>query len=275
MQIRIFTILVVALVFAACGKKPATEAELAQAHFLAAEQYFADNKLNAAKFELDTIKSLYPKQVAVRRRADSLFIKIQLIELKRNLVYADSLLRVKQPSLDSAARNFVFEKNESYEDLGNYVYKALRTEVKAGSTYIKPLVDENGNFLLTSVLYGGAIGHYQARFSVGSLFAETDKVTPDMGYSHSFVDNGSTIETVIYKGDSNKEIAAFVQQNADKAILVTLTGAKGKRSYTLSAAERKAISESYNLSVIVSDVRNLERIVETSKKKIILYENEI
>lgn len=274
MKLRLIGLFLLAMMLVNCGGKKLTEQEQAQAHLEKAQQLFKEHKINAAKIQIDSINNLFPKQIEIRKKANAIFTQIQLIEQKRNLIYADSLIRVKKVTLDSMTRNFVFEKDEKYEDVGNYIYKAQRAETSAGRTYIKALVEETGAFLLSSIYCGTKpIKHFSAKFAVGDLFAETEKVTDD-GYSYSYTDNGCTYENVVYHSDANKSIASLIQQNAKKPVSVTLNGTKGNKSYTLTETEKKAISEAYNLSVVLSDVKNLERIINVSKKKIILYESE-
>lgn len=274
MKLNFIALVLVIFTLSSCGPSKLSDKELALDHLNKAERCFSKNELNAAKLQLDTINKQFPKEVATRKKADMLFTRIQLLEQKRNLVYADSLVIIKQVEFDSIAKNFNFEKDEKYEDVGNYIYKKQGTEENAGRTYIKPLVEETGMFILSS-LYCSVkpIKHNHAKFSVGDLFAETEVVPEESGYNYSFKDGNATFETVIYRSNSNEAIANFVQQNANKPILVTLTGAKGKMSYTLSSNEKKAISEAYNLSIVLKDLQNLKRIIKSSKKKILIFES--
>lgn len=259
-----------------CGPKKLTEEELAQKQLSNAESCFESQKLNTAKMHIDSINNLYPKQIGIRKKANLIFSKIQLIELKRNLIYADSVLKLKQVEFKNRAKNFTLEKDEKYEDIGNYIYKKQKTENNTGRTYIKPMVEETGTFILSSIYCSqNAIKHQSAKFSVGNLFAETEIVPEESGYNYKFVDDNTTYETVIYRDQSNEGIAIFIQQNIDKTITVNLIGKKKNSNFILSQSDKQAISEAYNLSVILKDIRNLERIIKTSKRKIILYESDI
>ncbi|MDR3704770.1 MAG: hypothetical protein P4L28_02550 [Paludibacteraceae bacterium] len=273
MKVRLIAFPILILLLFSCGSKKLTDKEQAQAHLEIAQKLFKSNKLNAAKIQIDSINKLFPKEVSVRKKANDIFTQIQLIEQKKNLIYADSLFKIRKVTLDSMTRNFSFEKDEKYEDVGNYIYKSQRAENNTGRTYVKALVEETGTFLLSSIYCGAKpIKHFSTKFSVGDLLAETETVPDGSGYNYTYNDNGNTYENVIYRTDANKSIASFVQQNAKKPILVTLTGKSGKKTYTLSEGEKKAISEAYNLSVVSSDVKKLERVINVSKKKIILYE---
>jgi len=258
-----------------CGPKKLTDEELAQQHLAKSEKLFNSNEINAAKMQIDTINKFFEKQVAVRKKANTLSYNIQLIEQKKNLIYADSVIKIKQREVDSIAKNFKFEKDTAYEDLGNYVYKSQRVENTLGGTFIRAYVDEKGKLYLSSLYCSKVpLKHFSARFTIGDIFAETEKVTDD-GYNHSFKDGEATFETVIYKSNANKEIGTLVQQNSGKTIVVTLQGEKRKATFLLTSNEKKAISEACNLSVYLTDLKNLERIITVSKKKIILLEENL
>lgn len=273
---KLFVAAIFILLLNSCGQKKLTDEELAQMQLKNAEQCFSSNKLNTAKLHIDSINNLYPKQVAIRKKADLIFSKIQLIEQKRNLIYADSVLRLKQQEFKALSKNFILEKDEKYEDVGNYIFKKQKAEDNAGKTYIKPLVEESGALIISSIYCSThPIKHHSAKFSVDNVFAETETVPEESGYNYSFVDGQATFENVIYKSQTSEGIAAFIQQNIDKNITVTLLGKKGKTSFSLSTNDKKAISEAYNLSVVLKDIKDLERIIKTAKRKIILYEASI
>lgn len=258
-----------------CGPKILTEEEQAQIHLQQADSFFSKQELNGAKMQIDSINKLFPKQVAIRKKARTILYNIQLIEYKNNLIYADSVIKIKQLELDSVLKNFTLEKNKDYQDIGNYIYNNQRTENKIGSTFIKGYVDEKGLLYLSSNYCSEApIKHFSAKFSIGDVSVETEEVRDD-GFNHSFKDEDKTFERVIYKSIANKDIATLVQQNSGKTIVVTLQGEKRKSSFCLTSNEKRVISEAYNLSIILSDLKNLERIIEISKKKIILLEKNI
>lgn len=275
MKYKALIFCVLTLLLNSCGPKKLTEEELALEHLHKTDSLLQLNLFNAAKLQIDSINTLYPKQIAVRKKATTLLYQIELTEHKKNYIYADSVIKIKQLEFDSVAKNFSFEKDTAFQDIGNYVYKNQRTEYKATSTFIKAYVDETGLLYLSSNYCSSyPLHHFSAKFSIGDVYAETEKVTKD-GFNHSFKDDDKTIERVIYKSLSNKDIGTLVQQNIGKTIVVTLQGEKRKSNFTLSTNEKKAISEAFNLSVILTDLKNLERIINISKKKIILLEDHI
>ncbi len=235
----------------ACGPKEPTEKELAQKQLEIADSCFKNNQLSSAKLHIDTINNLYEKQIAVRKKADSLFTQIKLIETKRNLIYADSVIKFKQAEFDKLVKDFRYEKNEKYETTGKYIYKWQRTENIAGTSYIKPLVEEMGLFTITSVLCSDfPINHQSAKFMVNDISAETEVVPLESAYNHRYND-GMYFETVVYRNSSNEGIAQLIQEYKDKTIKVILQGEKKKTTIWLSNTEKEAITKAYNFSVVL------------------------
>ncbi len=248
-----------------------SDKKLAEQHLQKAEILFNARQYNAAKLQIDTINTVYRREIEVREKSKSIANKIQVIELDRTINYTDSLLRIKRAELDSLDKNMVLEINEKYETEGKYVYKQQKLSGNSARTFIKAMVQENGEFMLMSSYAGGkALKHNAMKFSAGDLFVETQPI-PDSNYQNSFESEGTVLETTMYKGTDNKAIATFVQENMAKTITVTLEGSEGKTTFTLTPTEKKAISECYNFSVVLSDIKNLERINKTSKKKIEIY----
>ncbi len=268
MNTKFFTITALLLVMFAC--KP-SDKKLAEAHLQKADTFFVQKRYNDAKLQIDSINTLYSKQLEARRAAKVIFNRIQVVELNQTIAYADSLLKIKQFELDSLSKNMVFEKNEKYETDGRYVYKQQKLSLNSARTFIKAMVEESGKFVLLSS-YAGAkkLKHMAFKLSVGDMFVETDPV-PNDNYQNSFASEGVFFETTIYKGDANKAIASFVQENIDKPIQVSIIGKEGKTTYTLTNVEKKAISECYNYSLVLSDIKGLERIRKVAQGKLKLY----
>jgi hypothetical protein len=257
--------------FATSCKKELSELELAQQQLKQAEALYAKNDFTAAKLHIDSLNNLYPKQVDLRKKARTILYNIELTEAKRKLIFADSMYQVVKPVVDSVAKPFKFEKDTAYETLGNYIHKTQITESKLGNNFIKAYVNENGKFYLSSRYCSKSpINHQSAKFSIGDIYVETPVITDD-GYTHYYKDEDIYHESVIYKDSAtNKSIVQFVNENEGKTISVTLSGEKKSSKFYLSKNEEKAMKEAYNLSIYVTELKKFERMIDVSKKKIIL-----
>ena len=94
--------------------------------FQRAESSFATGDYSLAKLQIDSIRTLYPKAFEVRKAGIKLMQQVDLQEQQKTLVYLDSVMAVKQASLDSIKGNFVLEKDTAYQEVGNYFYPTQR-----------------------------------------------------------------------------------------------------------------------------------------------------
>lgn len=254
------------IIFVSCNPRKAQEKQ-ADERLKQIEQLINENALNSAKIQIDSIHLLFPKLVEKRRIAAALEDTIVRRESARNLVYCDSILPFKQHEADSIQKNFRLEKDTVYQQFGNFVYKTQRTESNANRTYLKSYVDENADFYLISNYTGGKIEHISVRVSINDLFAQTDSIETSNSNYHSFDDGGTHWETITFKNEADKGVASFISQYATERIKITLYGKK-TYTYYLSDADKKAISETYNLWVVKKDVIKLLKEIKKSKIKI-------
>lgn len=259
-------LLLVLLVLGSCNSREAQEKD-ADKRLKHIEQLIAENALNAAKIEIDSIHSLYPRLVSRRRIAAAYEDTIARRESSRTLAYCDSILPLKQHEADSIQKNFRFEKNEKYQQFGNFVYKTQQTESNSNRNYLKSYVDENADLYLISNYCGGKIEHTSVEVSAGDLFAHTDTLSTSSSAYHSFNDGGSHWETLTYKNAEDKGVSAFIAQNSSARLKVTLYGKKSY-VYYLSDADKKAIVQTYQLWIVKKDVAQLQKEILKAKYKI-------
>jgi hypothetical protein len=245
-------------------QKQEKEADIRLKHI---EQLIDKDLLNAAKIEIDSIHSLYPRLVNKRRIAAALSDTIVRRESSRSLAYCDSILPQKQHEFDSIQKNFRFEKDKIYQEVGNYIYKTQQTESNSSRIYLKAYVDETANLFVISNYCGGKLDHISVEVAAGDLFAHTDTIdTSDPNY-HSFTDGGQRWEVVTFKNDAGKDVASFVAQYLSKQIKVILHGKKNY-SYYLADSDKKAIAETYHLWVVKKDVVKLQLEIKKATAKI-------
>jgi len=263
---RISIICISITLFISCNSHEKQEKQAAE-RIKHVEQLISKNAYNAAKIEIDSIHFLFPRLVDKRRIASSLEDTIVCLESARTLAYCDSILPTKQREADSIQRNFRFEKNDKYQELGNYVYKTQQTENNANRIYLKTFVAENADFYLVSNYCGGEIKHSSVEVSVNDIFAHTDTINTSNSLNHSFNDGGTHWEAVTFKNNADKGVSAFIAQYASMRIKVTLYGKKSY-VYYLADTDKKAITETYHLWVIKNDVAKLQKEIKKATLKI-------
>jgi len=257
---RIFYFILIFTLFISCNsrKKLEKQADIRLKHI---EQLINKNSLNAAKIEIDSFHLLFPRLVSKRRVAAAFEDTILRRESSRSLAYCDSILPFKQHEADSIQRNFRFEKDKIYQETGNYIYKTQKTENNATRIYLKAYVDENADFYLISNYCGSKLDHVTVEAIANDLFAHTDTIDTSNPDYHSFTDEGQRWEVVTFKNDAGKAVAAFISQYFTQQIKVVLHGKKNY-SYYLQDSDKKAITESYHLWIIKTDVAKLKKEIK-------------
>jgi len=264
--LKTISILLILLFFSSCNSRQ-TQEKLADKRLDHIQILINQNAFNAAKIEIDSIHSLFPSLVSKRRIAASLADTIVRCESSRSLEFCNSILPFKVHQMDSIQKNFRFEKNLKYQDIGNFVYKNQQTESNAGRTYLKTYVDENADLYLLSKYCGQKIEHGSIEVSANDLFAHTDTIKSSDPNYHAFEDGGLHFEEVTFKNQAEKGVLEFIAQTNAKILKITL---HGKKTYTyyLSDGDRKAIIETYHLWKVKKDVVQLQKEIKKATFKI-------
>ncbi|CCZ70513.1 putative uncharacterized protein [Bacteroides sp. CAG:702] len=226
--------------------------------FQRAELSFASGNYNLAKLQIDSIRTLYPKAVDVRKAGVRLMQQVDLHEQRKTLAYLDSMMQVKQAALDSIKDRFVLEKDTAYQETGNYFYPTQVVEKNIGRSFLRAQVNELGEMLLTSIYCAGrSIHHTAVKVSTdGDLFAQTAP-SPD---SYETTDLGRPIEKADYRvGKDDGGVAAFIVANQDKRRF--RLEFIGDRNYTttMRTDDVKAIAAISDLARILSAMEQIRK----------------
>ena len=255
----------IATLVAGCGG----DEKAARARLENAWTMYENNELFSAKNEIDSIRTLYPKEVKVLKESLKLMRLVEEKEAERNIAFCDSLLPIKQQELEKLKDGFVFEKDSLYEEIGNYIRKRQTIERNIQRCYVRCGVSEKGEMYLASVYYGGrAIDHTGIRLSTpDGQFAVTASIPYDGGLNYHFKDMGNVTEVVTYKGDHCVDAVKFIFANEKKRIKVEYTGGKPYIIY-MAEADKNAIVNTFNFATILSDINNMITLKQKSEKKI-------
>lgn len=233
--------------------------------FQRAESSFATGDYSLAKLQIDSIRTLYPKAFEVRKAGIKLMQQVDLQEQQKTLVYLDSVMAVKQASLDSIKGNFVLEKDTAYQEVGNYFYPTQTVEKNIGRSFLRGQVNERGEMSITSIYCaGGKLHHRAVKVSVDDLFAETP-ISPDC---YESTDLGKAIEKADYKLGADGGVIAFIKANQDKKrIRLEFIGDRNYKT-TMQPNDIKAIAELSRLAQILSSIEAIKKEQNEANLKI-------
>jgi hypothetical protein len=258
--------LFIALILTSCGNDNESARRLEEA-----KQMYENKLFIAAKSAIDSINSLFPREVEIRRQALTLMRLVERGECEQNIAYCDSLLPIRENELIKLKNGFVFEKDTAYDEKGNYIWKTVTIEHNLERSYIRYGVNEDGEMYMASVYFGSRpLEHTGLKLSINSgAFAETPAIAYDGGVNYRFKDLGNTTEVVTYKGDNCKMIANFVYNlPAKERVKAEYTGGKAFTLY-LSDSDKKAIHATYELALTLSEITAM-KMQKTKAEKIIL-----
>jgi len=249
-----------------CNEKKEAQMRLNEANVL-----YENKEYNAAKNVIDSIHVLFPYEVAVRKQALTLLRQVERSECERNIAYCDSLLPLYISELPDLIKGFVFEKNDDYDVIGNYIWNTMTVERNVERSYIRCGVNEEGEMYMASVYFGAPLNHTGLHLSISTgSYAETPAIPYDGGLNYRFKDSGNTTEVVTYKGDHCKTIANFVMfVNEKDRIKATYSGGRSF-SLNLSDVDKKAIRATYELANVLNNIHSLENEKARSEKKIMI-----
>lgn len=257
-----------ALLCVACkGENPEQQA---QQRVSQARTLIEEGNLEAAKLQLDSVHILFRQQVNLRREAKNLQDTITLLEAERTAAYADSMLQTLLPQVDPLMKKFRYEKDERYEDHGQYVSRLLQTVPNSERCFIQAYVGDNRLTRVKSYYYGSAA---LVQTGVELCLNGNDDCNTWQGSEHQFdVDGFHSILTV--EGDPAIEMLAFIAGNPEGTVRVRLHGnnTNGKErtpyTYALSKNDKAALIETLQLATLFHDINRLEEMLNTSKRQI-------
>lgn len=230
-----------------------------------AENSFLQGNFADAKLQIDSIKILYPKAFDARKAAIKLMQRVDLQEQQRSLAYLDSMMTVKQHSLDSIVHNYVLEKDTAYQEIGNYFDPSQVVEKNIGRSFLRAQVSEKGEMSLTSIFCaGGKLHHTAVKVSNKDAFAQTPVSTD----SYETTDLGRAIEKADYKVENDGGVVGFIVANREaKSLKLEFIGDRTYRT-VLYAKDIQAIAAVSDLARILSSMEQIRKEQKEANLKI-------
>lgn len=257
MKKSVYLLFCAAVLAALIGCTGMSEQEKAAALLQQSRTLYAEGKSNSARLLLDSINATYPKQVETRRQAKALEDTIRYDEASRTVAYADSLLVTLMPQADELLKKFRYEKNEQYEDAGRYVHRLLTTGSNTSRCFLQACVTDTHISVVKSYYFGQAsLDQTAVELSSGG---ETTRME---GHSHVFEAEGWH-SLMTFEQDKALGLLNFISSHCNDRIKVTIygmnrNGAERSTAYFLTDTEKQALQDTYQLGLIMNDIRQLE-----------------
>jgi hypothetical protein len=254
------------LLSVACNKKETG----ARACLENARHLYENADYDSAQKMLDSLKILYPDEWETRKESLQLGRLVELKQQERNLILYDSLLQIRLVQRDSMKPYFLFEKNTEYDETGKYYAKSQQLENNLRRSYLRSGVNEAGRIELASIYYGvQPIRHTGLKVSAsGGEYTETEAIPCDGGMNYSFTDLDMTTETVTYAGGKDNGVIQFIYDNRNIPLKAEYTGGSKQSGITVSPADKDALADIRDLSVVLSDIDRLNKEMEKSSRRI-------
>lgn len=254
----------ISVVFAVLATSCSENHQVAEKHLSSARILLAQNEFERAKAELDSINTNYHKSFEQRKAGVLLLDSIRRAENAFLIDEVDSKLEELAPVLEQLKTDFVFQKDEKYQETGAYVPKTTAGSGVLAYTTLHSGVEEDGRVYLESIFIGGQ-KHNKITVKSGDATAESLVVEGD-GYIHRFTDLGKSYEVIRLIGANENGVAKFIADNAKSAISVQLTGSH-TASYTLPQNIKNAIAKSQELSSCMLLIDSLKSEKEKAEFK--------
>ena len=227
----------------------------ASKHLDNAKEAFSIGNFNLAKQEIDSIRILYPKAFETRKQGIRLMQQVEEAEQLRALEYEDSMIVAATAAFEKIKGDYVFEKDERYQDIGLFTIKSQAPTRNIDRTYIRAQVDEQGKMTLISSYSGSSYLHHDwLKLSVDDKYVDT----PVSNDRHEFKDLDVCYERVSFINGNDGGAAAFISANKDADIRFTLYRQTGPdssrpvyRNLKMTKDDRYAIAKLYDLSQIL------------------------
>ncbi|MDR1699145.1 MAG: hypothetical protein LBR75_04915 [Prevotellaceae bacterium] len=251
------------LILGSCNRQKGKTAE----DFLqSAEQLQQSGDFANAKWQIDSLNALFPKNVKMRRAANTLLQKIELAEYGQSLTFLQGELQKQQSAADSLRKNFVLQQDEKYQTEGTFVHKSQASDGTLTRTMLKAFVAENGSLSFTCTVFGQSLCKFEAlRVSAGDVFVETRPVAEDGAFNRNFNDGLYFWQTVTFRNEN--DAALLIAQNANKTVKVNTLG-KCKTSFNMDKADKLAFKDAYYFSITLSEITRLKTEIVKAEKMI-------
>lgn len=255
-----FSVLLIALIFVACG--PSDE-DKARAKVSLAKSLLEKNDTAAALRHLDSIPKLYPEAVYAVNAAKNLETEINFDLLHRKEAELDSL-KIKIEELE---KPFQKEKTE-FDRYTQYIHKRQNFERAWDRSYIKVHLDERGEIYLSSNYHGeNWLNHTALRVYDQGDDAKTEEIPIGSVDNHRSEFMDSVWEKVTYRDGKDNGVMEFIANNTDRRLKAVFLGDE-YYYIILETYDKDAVKSALELSKALKKRNRLEKEINGLQSKL-------
>ncbi len=189
---------------------------------------------------------------------------------QRSLLYYESLRDSLLPvAAELLKKNFVYEKDERYEEHGHYVHRLLRTTSNTTRCYIQTYATDDYQLQVKVYLVGS-----KPLYPESITLSSGDVHTTQIGSAHSFEAEGWH-EMLTLQNQTALEALRFIDGYCSERVLATINGKKGKYKFYLSDRDKQALVDTHQLGQVMRDIHQLETQINQTNIEIQKYEHRI
>lgn len=206
-----------------------------------------------------------PSKVELLRAEKNRQDSIEYAQAQQTVRYSDSVLQTLLPQAAEQLKLFRYEKDSAFEDHGHYVHRLLVTNNNTSRNFLQAYVSDDRKTTVQCYYYGTNVQHQShIRLSVGDAYIEKE------GSNHAFeVEGWHEILTV--ESQDAIDILQFVNANESQRIRVTSVG-NNNVQYYLNQSEKQALTDTYQLAVLMKDIDQLEKGIQFANLQIQKYQ---
>lgn len=225
---------------------------------------FKAKEFNGAKIILDSVIEHSDKKHEIYLKAERLLEQIKISEQKQNLVFLDSLMFEKESQIKTLKRFFVADSIEGLAT--RLVHFRQKEQNSFNRSFIKPNLDENGTFFLSSQYCGvSSVEHTQIKVYFDGNAVLSEKIDYDDNLNRRYGDAAYKWEIIQFKDGRDNGIVDFIVQNFDKPLKVQFIG-KTSLFIVMESYDKEAIRDSYEMSFLIREIARIKREKENSLK---------
>ncbi len=211
-----------------------------------------------------------PSKAELRRAEKHAQDSIALEEQRRSLEYYQSQLEQLQPVADSLLTLFQYEKQEKYQDHGFYGFRVQQSQRNTNRSYLQVLVRDDGQPLVRCYYYGAQrIGFEQVELAVGDMAVLLS------GSSHAFEAEGWH-QMLTLTDSAALQAMKWADAYASQRVRVRyMEHGRAGFVFYLSEADKTAMRQACQLSVVMSDIYELEKRIRRTSLEVEKYQKRL